>query len=220
MRILHINLELNAEYKNTLTGLLDYLLENSSGIIFLDSGCDKYQKYLKRFTEVQFNRNFSVVYLTDNHNLSVSCDNIFTYSTNFENIGGVLDEIVNIQKSRTNNLSNVSQLEVDKFLDLLMREFNIPTHLTGCEYIKECVKVFLVSRNKKYNILSEAYSIVAEKYNKKISNIEKSIRLAISNAITINKNPFVDEFKNIKLSNAVFINYLVNKIKIMNCEMR
>lgn len=209
-------LGINVHYKNTLTGLMDFILDNHQGIIFIDSGCKKYLTYIKKYSLVQDSRNFSFVFLTDNYDINIECDNIFTFKSSYDEVQETLNLISELMMSRKNTLYINADSHIDKCLSFLLSEFNLSKKLSGTLYINDCVKSLLTCRDKKYNILKDIYELVARRYKKNITNIEKSIRLALVSAKKTNPEPFRKVFDNLDVTNSKFINYLVEKIKTMN----
>ena len=211
-----LGLGINTQYIRKIDELLDYVLKHDEGIIFIDINNERFQKYAKEFALLQRNKNLSIVYLTDNIEVKVDCDSIYTFQSSYDELQNVIPSILNIRHSRHNNLDSFCNVDIDKYLSLIIKEFQLPEKLTGYNYIYDCVKVFLQSREKKYNIIKEAYTIVANRYKKNVSNIEKSIRTVISKAVQKSPEPFRRAFKNDKVSNLNFIVYLVEKVKTMH----
>lgn len=201
------------EYKRTLTELINYMLDNENGIVFIDSGSINLITCLKKFSLIQKYKNFSIVFLTDNHNSMVDCDNIFTFTSSFDSIAETIERIKSIMMSRSNRIDNIKDKDVDSCIRLIIDNFHIASSLTGYSYIIECVKVFVLSRDKKYNIIKDAYKVVANRFGKSICNVEKSIRTAISSGISKVRDVFIETFNQDKVSNVNFINFVVNKLK-------
>lgn len=201
------------EYKRTLTELINYMLDNENGIVFIDSRSINLISCLKKFSLIQKYKNFSIVFLSDNYNNMIDCDNIFTFSSTFDRIAETIERIKSIMMSRSNRIDNIKDKDVDSCIRLIIDNFHITSSLTGYNYIVECAKVFLLSRDKKYSIIKEAYKAVANRFGKTVSNIEKSIRTAISSGISKGRDVFFEVFNHDKVSNATFMNFVVNKVK-------
>jgi hypothetical protein len=210
---------INAEYRSKICDLIDYILDNDEGIIFVDNKSVRLHNYLKKYSLVQDSKNFSFVFLTDNYTLNVDCDNVYTFRSCYDNIQETIEKIQYNIESRNNNIDNPSNACIEKYLLIINKEFGLSEKLTGTNYINECVKIFLTSKDKRYNILKEAYKIVAKHYKKNIENIEKSIRLAINNAINKNKESFFDVFHKDRITNSDFISYLVDSVKLMHLSI-
>jgi len=209
-------LGVHLEYKHTLSELLDYLIEFDEGIIFVDNRSEKYHKYLKEFTLKQTSKNLTIVFVTDNSDIKLECDNIFTFKTSYEELQETLPNIISMMRSRKNRIDGPNNCEIDEYLRVINKEFCLIERLTGYQYICDCVKIFVGSIDKKYNILKDAYAIIANRYKKNISNVEKSIRSVIGKALLKNYETFYKTFNESKVSNSTYITYLVSKVKEMH----
>ena len=212
-RIKVSGLGVKTTYKRTLLEILDYITEYNDGIIFIDIASKSFQRYAAKFAQTQCDRNFSLVFLTDNYVVDIECDNIFTFKSDYNNIQHTLEEIKLKRFSRKNIISKVSKQDFENCLNLITTELGFPISKTGTGYIKDCVNILLNSRDKKYNIIKDVYSVVARRYNKSVENIEKSIRSALATAIEQNIDLYTNLFGTQKVTNRMVINYISNKIK-------
>ncbi len=73
--------------------------------------------------------------------------------------------------------------ELDVFIEdrlcMYLMILKITPNLKGYKYFKECIKQIYLDSTKKFNIQEKLYNKLAEKYNEKAYNIDRSLRHAI-----------------------------------------
>lgn len=108
----------------------------------------------------------------------------------------------------------ISEADVYKLTTEILKDFQISTKYIGYDLIVECVNTILQYEGDDVVYYTYVYPAVASIYHKTPENVEKSIRLAINNAKSIHPELFENRvFGNGKLSNVVFINFLVGAVR-------
>ena len=86
---------------------------------------------------------------------------------------------------------------IDSDLDLILNALKVSSNKTGFKYWKDSVFIFILSEKIKVNICSEIYPLIAKKYSKSTTSIERAMRLCFENAlynISKSKSNFVSEY--------------------------
>lgn len=213
------NLGIKAEYKNRYFELLDFIIENDEGLIFIYTKSRTCQKYIEKYTLSKMGKNFTFVFLQDNIEMVINPDNKYLFVSTYENIQDIIPMILLQTNVRKCNLNKISSEKIEKYLSLILKSFNISSNYLGYHYIKDCVHLLNGDGKKDYPTIKEVYKIIGQKYNKLASNIEKSIRICIRKSQSKASDIYSCIFLNGKISNSLFINFLLDKIKMMNNEV-
>jgi hypothetical protein len=174
------------------------------------------QKYLEKYASSQAGRNISFIFLNDDGDVKVKADNQFSFVLNFAEIQERLPEILAKSKTRRYLTPSINPEEIDKHLSIILKGFKISSQHLGYQYLKDCVQLLSGENKDQYTTIKEVYKIIAGKYNKLTSSIEKSIRVCINKSYQKANDIYDSVFSSEKLSNLSFINFLVEKTKQMN----
>ena len=209
-------LGLTAEYKYKFSQLLDFVIENQEGIVFVSTKSKRCQEYLEKYATCQAGRNLSFVFLKDDVDVGVKTDNQFSFITSYDSLQDILPTILNKSNTRKYLTPTISPEEIDKYLSIILKSFRVSAQHLGYHYIKECVQLLTSDKNGEYTAIKDVYKIIASKYNKLTASIEKSIRVCINKSYQKANVVYDTVFSSEKLSNLSFINFLVEKTKQMN----
>lgn len=210
------SLGISAEYKHKFSQLLDFVIENQEGMVFISTKSQRCQSYLEKYASSQAGRNLSFVFLKDDIELGVETDNQFSFIASYDCLQDVLPTILAKSNTRKYLTPTISPEEVDKYLSIILKSFRVSAQHLGYHYIKDCVQLLTSDRNGEYTAIKDVYKIIASKYNKLTASIEKSIRVCINKSYEKANAVYDTIFNNEKLSNLSFINFLVEKTKQMN----
>ncbi len=213
------SLGIKLQYKYRFSQLLDFIIENQEGIVFISTKSQRCQKYIERYASSQAGRNISFVFFKDNADIQVHSDNTFSFETTFENLQDILPKIMVTSSTRKYILNKVSPEEIDKNLSVVLKGFKVSSQHLGYYYLKDCVQLISADTKQEYTAIKDIYKIVAKKYNKLTSSIEKSIRVCITKSYQKASGVYDSVFADEKLSNLTFINFLVEKTKQMNSSV-
>lgn len=75
------------------------------------------------------------------------------------------------------------KIDFNKRIFMLMNMLGIPSHLSGYNYIKDALIICIENNYELPNVCKTLYPAIAKKYDKKDSQIERSIRHAINKCI-------------------------------------
>lgn len=110
--------------------------------------------------------------------------------------------------------------DIDSFIVDILHTLGMPSNIKGYYYIKEAIS--LIIKNEYNNYSKELYPIIADKYNTTVSNVEKSIRVAIEismlrSDIKVIQNIFGNSinYDKSKPTNKEFLNTLSEKVKVL-----
>lgn len=209
---------INIEYRSYLTGLLDFLIEKEEGIVFIKTKSQRCLDYISKYALLQNNKNFVFVFITDDNCRSINCDNVYTFQSAFESIDILLPNIINKMHTRLYPSDAIPNSKIEEYIDKLFKSLKFPFNVAGYDYLRDCVKIMLEEGNKKQLILKNVYEIIAKRYDRNSANIEKSIRLAITNFIKTSAVTVNCIFGSEKVSNSEFISYMINTIKTLYCH--
>ena len=210
------NVGIEVEYSGYLGGLLDFLLENDEGLVFIKSNSDRCIKYIKQYALLQNNKNFAFIFIKDNSGIDITCDNIFTFVCTNDDVISRIPQIIEKMRSKIQCSDTISTSKIEQYILLLFKSLKFPYNTNGYGYLKDCIFVMMDPSNKSRK-LKDAYNIVAQKYNKLSTNIEKSIRLAITNFIRKSSVVATCIFGKDTITNNEFISYMINTIKQLYC---
>lgn len=210
------SLGISAEYKHKFSQLLDFVIENQEGMVFISTKSQRCQSYLEKYASSQAGRNLSFVFLKDDIELGVETDNQFSFIASYDCLQDVLPTIFAKSNTRKYLTPTISPEEVDKYLSIILKSFRVSAQHLGYHYIKDCVQLLTSDRNGEYTAIKDVYKIIASKYNKLTASIEKSIRVCINKSYEKANAVYDTIFNTEKLSNLSFINFLVEKTKQMN----
>ncbi len=202
-------------YLCNLHSLLFYILNNPTGMIFLGKKYTRYVPFLTELSRGNIRNAYSVICL-DETKSACQQNSEGVYVTNIDNLDKVLPIIKSNFKVRVTNIIDIPKNDIYKYTSKLLAEFGISCKHVGYTFIRECVCTALYTSDKFLHFSKQIYPLVAFGNNTTVSNIEKSIRCAIKKAYQSSPQLFdVDELKNKKVSNAEFLSYLIERIKIL-----
>ena len=202
---------IKTQYVTETEALLYFMLQHNKGLILIDCKVSNFSNLVKDFSSVKNLKNFSFIYLTDNDDCDVKCDEVMSFKTNFEGILPTVAIASREMNKRHEMLSKIPDGFIDKTLIELLEKLEISSKHIGYIFIKDATKLLINNNDSSYHVLKDIYQELAKLHDKSLANIEKSIRLAISKAE--NSPAFKETFKNIKVSNSVLLKYLAEKIK-------
>ena len=207
---------INAEYISSLSDLLDFIYENDDGIILVNDPSFRVQDYISRFSQIQELKHFSFVCVLDKmDSLAMNIDDVNTFSTTLDALPETMDKVFANRNIKLYSSVVVPEEKVEIYFSKIMSAFRFSKSMTGITYLKESVKILLSDENHKFSIMKDVYTSVAFKYRKEVANVEKSIRLAISKIFENCSDVFTCVFREEKVTNIMFINYLVDKIRLL-----
>ena len=207
---------ISAEYKHQFSQLLDFVIENQEGLVFISTKSKRCQEYIERYAASQAGRNLSFIFLKDNVDLGIKTDNQFSFVASYESLQDLLPTIFAKSNTRRYLTPTISPEEIDKYLSIVLKSFRVSAQHLGYYYIKDCVQLLSGDKAGEYTTIKDVYKIIATKYNKLTANIEKSIRVCINKSYQKANDMYDTVFNSEKLSNLSFINFLVEKTKQMN----
>ena len=110
---------------------------------------------------------------------------------------------------------DIDAVEVYRLSTEVIDWYKISTKLNGYNMIKESVNIVIQHSGHNVVYSVQVYPVVAQIFHKTVSNVEKSIRIAITKAIKQNPSLFsVNVFGNGKISNVIFINHIAEMVKL------
>ncbi len=121
---------------------------------------------------------------------------------------------------------NYEEIEVfiEERISMYLMLLKITPNLKGYKYFKECIKQIYLDSTKKFNIQEKLYNKIAEKYQEKAYNIDRSLRHAI--VVSASKDGIADfekymhfEFYNEKPSPRELLCVLVEKVIVDSKKM-
>ncbi len=207
------DLGLKSEYKDRFSQLLDFVIENNEGMVFVSTKSRRCKEYLEKYASSQAGRNLSFVFFQDDNELLYNSDNSFSFTTTFDKLQDILPNIFAKTNTRKYVTPSISPEEIDKYLSIVLKSFRVSAQHLGYYYIKDCVQLLSSSGRDNYTSIKDVYKTIAGKYNKLTSSIEKSIRVCISKSYQKANNVYDGVFDCEKVSNLTFINFLVEKTK-------
>lgn len=197
---------------STITDLLDFLFYHEQGVVLIDGCSPRVQSYIVRYSTRQLRGNISFVFLNDNMNLEIDCDNKYTFISNYDRLPDTIALIKDKMVSRRNYADYIPEANANIELTKILRYFNFPLAYKGYEYIRDCVSIMLSEVGQNLS-LKEVYEIVGHNQNKSCASIEKCIRKILTEACTKNPDKFLQKLNRAKVSNLEFLNYLVDTIR-------
>ena len=200
-----------------LDELLDFLFENDKGLVFVDSNSYRLNSYIIKYAKKQITGNVSFVFLNDNNDFVLDCDNVFSFISSYDRIDSTIELIYNKGLFRKKHLDNIPEVFIDKELSKILNEYCFPKSFNGYSYIKDCVHIMLSIENA-HLTLNQVYDIVALKYEKNASVIEKGIRQIISVVVDNSSVTIIKDIGVNKLSNLKLLKYLIEYIKSAYCD--
>lgn len=206
------DLGITSEYKYRFSQLLDFVIENNEGMVFVSTKSQRCKEYIEKYASSQAGRNLSFIFFQDDNELDYSSDNCFSFTTTFDKVQDILPNIMAKSNTRKYVTPTVSPEEIDKYLSIVLKSFRVSAQHLGYYYIKDCVQLLSSSKDN-YTSIKEVYKIIAGKYNKLTSSIEKSIRVCINKSYQKANSVYDSVFESEKVSNLSFINFLVEKTK-------
>lgn len=113
---------------------------------------------------------------------------------------------------------------MEERISMYLMLLKITPNLKGYKFFKECIKQIYADSTKKFKIQEKLYNIVAQKFEEKIENVDRSLRHAILSSI--NKHGIEDfekflhfEFYNKKPSPRELLCVLVEKLVVDTKKM-
>lgn len=213
------DLGIKSQYKNKFLHLLDFIIENEEGLVIISTKSRLCQKYLERYARSQAGRNISFVFLKNDVEVSVATDNQFSFITTYEQLQEQLPVILAKSSTRKYQTPTILPEQIDKCLTIVLKSFRVSTQHLGYYYVKDCVQLLSGDKKDQFRTIKEVYKIIANKYSKLTSSIEKSIRVCIQKSYKKANDIYDSVFSTEKLSNLSFINFLVEKTKQMNTTL-
>jgi hypothetical protein len=213
LRLKLSDLGIKSEYKDRLSQLLDFVIENTEGMVFVSTKSRRCKEYLEKYASSQAGRNLSFVFFQDDNDLEFNSDNCFSFITTYEKVQDILPTILAKSNTRKYITPTVSPEEIDKYLSIILKSFRVSAKHLGYYYIKDCVQLLSCDCKDDYTSIKDVYKTIAGKYNKLTSSIEKSIRVCISKSYQKANDVYNSIFESEKVSNLTFINFLVEKTK-------
>lgn len=207
------DLGIKTEYKDRFSQLLDFVIENSEGMVFVSTKSKRCKDYIEKYAASQAGRNLSFIFLEDENELEYCSDNCFSFTTSYDKIQEVLPSIFAKSNTRKYITPSVSPEEIDKYLSIVLKSFRVSAQHLGYYYIKDCVQLLSSDNKDDYTSIKDVYKTIATKYNKLTSSIEKSIRVCINKSYQKANDIYDSIFDSEKVSNLSFINFLVEKTK-------
>lgn len=207
------DLGIRSEYKHRFSQLLDFVIENSEGMVFVSTKSRRCIEYLEKYASSQAGRNLSFVFLKDENKLEYNSDNCYSFTTTLYKLQDVLPTIFAKSNTRKYVTPTVSPEEIDKYLSIILKSFRVSAQHLGYYYIKDCVQLLSSDSRDNYTSIKDVYKTIASKYNKLTSSIEKSIRVCINKSYQKANSVYDSVFEDEKISNLTFINFLVEKTK-------
>ena len=205
------------DYASSLKDLILYLIRHDSGFVFIDY---KYFSHISVFTEYicsEKSSNFTFIMLTDNKVIDCVLENKFYIS----NLNSLTDLVFRLKciNGADNSLFNLSKGEIYKNIITYLERYGISPKHIGYSYIKECVAIGVENTSGILNYSNNIYPIIATRYHTCTGNVDKNIRTAIKKAYEHNPTIFEDDdITNRALTNAGFLNYIIEKVKIKCIE--
>lgn len=207
-----LELGMDVQYSGCFGGLLDFLLENDKGLVFVKTGSCRCQRYIKQYSLLQNDKNIVFIFINDNDSLNIDCDNIFTYECKQSDLCSKLPYIIRSMKNRIGCSSYISSSKIEQYISLLFKSLKFPYNINGYDYLKDCICIMMDHKNN-CSTLKDSYNIIAQKHNKFPANIEKSIRLAIGNFIKQSSIMVKCIFGKDTVTNNEFVSYMINTIR-------
>ena len=213
LRLKLSNLGLSAEYQNRFSQLLDFVIENNEGMVFISTNSIRCKEYLEKYASSQAGRNLSFIFFQDENDLIYNSDNCFSFTTTYDKVQDILPSIFAKTNTRKYVTPSVSPEEIDKYLSIVLKSFRVSSQYLGYYYIKDCVQLLSSDCKDDYTSIKDVYKTIAGKYNKLTSSIEKSIRVCINKSYQKANKVYDSVFESERISNLTFINFLVEKTK-------
>lgn len=203
------------DYSQTGEDLILYVIRNKGGLIFIDHKRFSYMDILKEYLNSEKSKNFTFIIITDSTDIDFEITEK-AYITNFENIREVLPKIKYLN-SFYKDITSISKSEIYKNIIGVLELYGISPKHIGYLYIKECVALGVESNTGVLNFSINIYPIIASKFNTCTGNVDKNIRTAIKKAYENNPKLFdIDDVCHRAITNAGFLNYIIEKVK-MKC---
>lgn len=193
-------------YAYSCDEVLQYISKNACVFIILDFANTS---SIINIVDYMCNSNeFKIIILNDNNDFNQFMgDKVFVVSSS--NLIQVLKKI------EFENCDIAQNKDVFTAVTDILYELGIPINMNGFDYLRWAVVEYGKKDGCAINIKDDVYKIVAERYNKTISCIEKGIRACINKANKNNKlAKSVDVLGIIKLSNSVVISYIADRVKL------
>lgn len=191
--------------------LIDFLFMNTNGIVVVDSSSKRLRNFIVKYSQHQVSTNLSFIFLNDNLFSDISCDNMYTFLSNYDRINITIESVINKSLHRKKYLDCIPEVFINTSACNMLDKLHFPKSFNGYGYILDCVHLMISHENMRLS-LTQIYENVATKYNKKSFVIEKGIRHIIKSVYETNES-FVEIFGDNKVSNLSFLKYIIEKIK-------
>lgn len=192
----------NFNIKNTFSKgdlLLEYLKSNKIDLLILDICMPEYDGF-NVLEEINKNSN---IYIKPSKIILLSAFSNESVISRSSKLGA---DYFLVKPIKLNNLlatiNNLFQIEsIDTKITNILNSINIPTHVSGYEYLSYAIKLCLNNNNLLDNITKELYPEIAKNFNSTKERVERSIRNAIEIAysesgITLNNIKYDKKPKN------------------------
>lgn len=200
-------------YINNYENLAVFALKNNQAIIIVDAKSTRITSVIEQIAKDYLDKSLCFIYLNDNDNKIKTSENELTFLTCYDDILKIMPIAISRVLLHNKNKNTMSEDFLDKYLALMLGALKIPQKHCGYKLLVACIKLLMGNKDKEYLILKEVYSKVGLKFDKDISNVEKSIRFSIEKAKSEYPSLYECIFKGEKVSNSVFINFAIDKIK-------
>lgn len=209
------NYGVEVEYIDNVKDLISHFIRYNMGIVFIDLKYSRFSALIKEYIHLIKTKSFVIIFLNDNRNINIGCDNRLTYLSCYDRIINILPSIITDLNYNLCMISKGEDSTILKYAVNNINEFKIPVNLNGYACIKECV-VYVVENNIQSVVFNrDVYPAVAAKINSKVANVEKSMRDAIKKARQDHPECFkvADErFKHLTVVG--FLSYLIEKVRM------
>lgn len=125
-------------------------------------------------------------------------------------------KLIDLSK-KENVKDNYIEQNKDMFMAVteVLYQIGIPINMSGFDYLRYAVVEYEKIGEGTINIRKDIYQMVADRFNKTPSCIEKGIRTCIAKANQDKKlSKIIDVLGIVKLSNSVIISYVADKVKM------
>lgn len=203
------------EYSKTSEHLLLHILCGNGGLIFVDYNSLVNIQGIIEYICSDRSHKFTFVFLSDNKEVDIALPGNCFVSTQ-DKLRDILPRLKYLH-SGDYRTTNLSRGEVYKNIVTFLDMYGIsPKHL-GYSYIKECIAIGVEQGSGALNFSNNIYPVIATKFNTCTGNVDKNIRTAIRSAYEHNPKLFeIDAVHSTAITNAEFLNYVIEKVKF-NC---
>lgn len=203
-------------YSQTVEDYILYLVGSDGGIILIDYKYFDDIKFLLNYYCSYKCQNFTFVYITeDKIDIDLGKN---SYIINLDELKELLPKLKYLSYAQ-NHSSHMSKSDIYKNTIDFLEMYGISPKHAGYSYIKECVALGVENNSGILNFSNNIYPIIATKYNTCTGNVDKNIRTAIKKAYENNPKLFeLDDVNHKSITNAGFLNYIIEKVKIKCIE--